>query len=475
MKTETSAQREKRLRRENRQRERLLKEQNKKEGKYYLFYLVFVLTIIYIVDEIASNMNSTMQPYMVFDLFNIPGANTKSQEFTSTLSFLGMLSLGTNAVLMLLTPFYKALADKFGRKVFLFLNTTLMGVGLAVCMIAPHWAIYILGIMIVQFVQTNDMQIMYIMETAPAKHRAKICNLTKAIALVSVSLVGVLHKAFYNPENLSSWRYVFAVPAALGIIIGLSCLFTVRETPVFIKGRLEYLNMTDEERAAKAEAEKKSGESAEGGVPAALKYIFRTPQMRWLAIAGLIFTIATGITGYYSSILEASKDAGVLTKTDVSDFLIIYPFINGVFTFICGVLSDAIGRKKGTILFSIVACVGVLMFVFGSRFGWPFWIIALGYGMFIGTLWSVTDTICLVMPAESTPTKMRASVMGTMSLLLAVGMVISTVLFIVGLKFISSSQIGMFGFAISVPAMLISCIFMLKVRETKGTDLTSIE
>ena len=39
----------------------------------------------------------------------------------------------------------------------------------------------------------NDAQVIYIMEVSPEKHRAKLCSITKGIALLSVSLIGVLH------------------------------------------------------------------------------------------------------------------------------------------------------------------------------------------------------------------------------------------------------------------------------------------
>ena len=38
---------------------------------HYLGIIMVVLTIIYVVDEITSNMNAAMQPYVLFDLFNI--------------------------------------------------------------------------------------------------------------------------------------------------------------------------------------------------------------------------------------------------------------------------------------------------------------------------------------------------------------------------------------------------------------------
>ena len=46
---------------------------------------------------------------------------------------------------MALVPFYKALADKFGRKPFLVLNTLGMGVGMALAWWSPNMVLYFIG------------------------------------------------------------------------------------------------------------------------------------------------------------------------------------------------------------------------------------------------------------------------------------------------------------------------------------------
>jgi hypothetical protein len=46
-----------------------LKERHRPKRKLYFFYLVLILTSVYIVDEVATNLNSTMQSYMVDEFF----------------------------------------------------------------------------------------------------------------------------------------------------------------------------------------------------------------------------------------------------------------------------------------------------------------------------------------------------------------------------------------------------------------------
>ncbi|MBR6321374.1 MAG: hypothetical protein IKR59_00770, partial [Lachnospiraceae bacterium] len=108
MKVETAEKREIRIAKEAKQHAKLLGEQNKKQWKNYALYLVYlivVLTVIYIVDEIASAMNSTMQPLMIFDFFKVPGNNTDTAEYRSGATLMMALT-ASMLVFMFLTPFY---------------------------------------------------------------------------------------------------------------------------------------------------------------------------------------------------------------------------------------------------------------------------------------------------------------------------------------------------------------------------------
>jgi len=434
----------------------------KKKGKYYLLGLFVLLTLIYVVDEIASNINSAMQPSVILDLFNIPNHDVLSKDYSKAVGLFTIITM-VSYVMMLIAPFYKALADRFGRKPFLIINTMFMGVGMFICMLSPNYIVYIVGALIITFVKSNDMQVMYIIETAPNEHRAKICNLTKAIALVSVSLIGVLRTIFYNDAKVESWRMVFLIPAIFGVVVALICIPLIRETPVFL-----------EQKATLKQSEDSETEEAKGGVFKAFKMIFTDKQLRNICIASIAFALVTGITSYYTTVLEAAKGTGAITDNVLNMVLIIFPFINGIFTLLCGFISDYCGRKKACFIFSIIAIIGLVMFVIGARTGMSGIVIGLGWGMFIGTLWSITDTLVLVMPAESTPTNMRASVMGVMSLLLSAGMALSIVLFVVGMNVVGSGNIGILSLVVCIPLMILSLILLSRVEETMGRDLDSI-
>ena len=452
--------------REQRELQRLDREAQKPKTGRYLLFVMIILTVIYVEDEITSNMNAAMQPYVLFDLFGISSRSVSSPAYTAAINTVAPWQVASN-LFLIISPFYKALSDKYGRRVFLMINTVGMGVGMLIVMTSQSVMQYILGMLFMLFFTPNDMQVLYIMETAPKEKRATYSLVAKGIALISVSLIGVLSKTFLRQDLPSSWRMVYLIPVAVAIAVGAGSFFLVRETPVFVEQRRAFLSLTPEQRRARAAEDLKSGAADEGGVWKALKFIFRTPQLRWILIAGFLFFATTFYTSYYATVLE-----GAMSTDMVASALIIYPIFNGVVTIASGFFSDRLGRKKVCVLLGSLALVGLALFVAACRLGWGPVAAGVAYGCSIGGLWSMSDTIILTMPAESSPSGMRSSVMGTISVMIGAGMFIGQILFIVLQNFLSMDLLFLF---ICVPFMALSLLVLLtKVRETKDVDLDSI-
>jgi MFS family permease len=452
--------------REQRELLRLNREAARPKGVYYLLFAMIVLTVIYIVDEITSNVNTAMQPYALFDLFGITTRNVNTPEYTKALNTVAPWQVASN-LFLIISPFYKALSDRFGRRLFLMINTVGMGVGMLIVMTSQSVVQYILGMLFMMFFTPNDMQVLYIMETAPKEKRATYSFIAKGIALISVSLIGVLSRMFLRDEVPSSWRMVYLIPVIVAIAVGVLAFFLMRETPVFVEQRRGFLSLTPEQRAIKAAEDKKSGTAEQGGVFRALKFIFKNRQLRWILIAGFLFFATTFYTSYYSTVLE-----GAMTTAMVSVALIISPLVNGVVTIVRGFFSDKLGRKKACLILGGLALMGLLAFVLACRLNWGPVAAGIAYGCSIGGLWSMSDTLILTMPAESSPSGMRASVMGTISVMIGAGMFIGQALFIVLQNYVSRDILFL---AICVPFMAISLlVLMTKVKETRDVDLDNI-
>ena len=156
----------------------------------------------------------------------------------------------------------------------------------------------------------------------------------------------------------------------------------------------------------------------------------------------------------------------------VSVALIIYPLVNGAVTIASGFFSDKLGRKKVCLILGGIALLGLLLFVLACRLHWGPAAAGIAYGCSIGGLWSMSDTLILTMPAESSPSGMRASVMGTISVMIGAGMFVGRALFIVLQNFVSMDVLFL---CIGVPFMAVSLILLMtKVKETKDVDLDSV-
>lgn len=450
---------------EQKELKKRIKELEKPVTGKYLWFLMIVLAIVYIVDEVTSNIPSSLQSEVVEEFF----VRGMGMDLTTGVAALtGMMS--PFYAMLAIAPFYKALADRFGRRLFLVINTLGMGLGMFLCFVTKSIYGYLIGMFIIRFVIPNDMQVMYIMECAPEKHRAKLCSAAKAVALLGVTLVPVLRTVFMGNDG-TKWREVYLIPAVIAAIVGLAALFLLRETPVFLSTRIAHLRKSEEERAAQAEVPKKKDAGENGGVIQAIKFIFKHKQTRYLAICALIFAAGTAVTSYYEPIMKS----GGMSTEQITTAMFFFPFFNALLTAVGGFITDTVGRKGSVIIQSAIAVVSLAGFIIASNMAAAPAIVGIFYGLFLGTLWSVSDLLFLIMPGESTPTNLRASVIGTMTLMLGLGTAFATILVSVISVFLSHIPLGWLWFAACVPFMVIAIVILIfKVHETKDNDLNTI-
>ncbi len=458
--------------REQREIARLEKAQKFHRAKNYFIILIIVLTIVYIVDELASNIRGTVASFTICDLFNTTFGTPEYDKASGT------LDLVTTAcyLIYLVSPFYKALADKYGRRLFLIINTLGMGVGMLISIISHNIALYLVGVVLMTFFTPNDVQVIYLMECAPKQHRAKLCSITKGIALISVSLLGLFVKLFVDRNEPGTWRNVYVIPIILAFAVGIAAVFLVKETPVFTKKRLEYLKANDEERKALSAADKAEAEKEQSvSVPAAFKFIFKNKQTRYIAIVAVLMAFSTGYTGKFQNMIEVGVARGAITTSGSETILMFYPLINGVFTLIGGFLTDALGRKKSALILGLWAALGLGVFAWGCSAELDPYITGFAYGFSIAGLWSISDMIYFVITSESTPTQIRASVVGSMQLLGMVGTGLNMVYNGV-VTLIAGSMNLPFVLTVSyLPLMAVSLLIMMwKVKETKDVDLDNV-
>jgi len=252
------------------------KQKARPKGNTYFWYLVLIIALIYAVDEIASQIGTLMKTEIANDLF----------QSASSVTILNLLQV-VAVPFQILGLLYRPLADRYGRKTFLVINTFGMSIALFVIFLSQNVAMYVLGACLIMFFIPHDMHVVFIMESSPQKRRAITYSVIKFFANMAVMLVPILRRLLM--QNAGEWRKVYMIPAIVGIVISLIALLCARETDAFIDSRLRYLRMTDEE--IRAEQEQKKADNAQGGLIAALKFGLAHKQLRWVficfALAGI--------------------------------------------------------------------------------------------------------------------------------------------------------------------------------------------
>ena len=114
--------------------------------------MIFIVSLIYVTDEIASQIGTLIKTEIANDLMSSFGE--KSVGMLDIVSFIAI-------PFQALSIFYKPLSDRFGRKIFLVINTLGMSLGMLVIALSHNLALYVVGAVIIFFFVPHDMQVVY--------------------------------------------------------------------------------------------------------------------------------------------------------------------------------------------------------------------------------------------------------------------------------------------------------------------------
>ena len=436
--------------------------------RFYFPYLIFIVSLVYIVDEIASHIGTLMKTEIANDMLSHFGESS-----VGMLDILSVISVPFLALGML----YKPLSDRFGRKPFLVINTFGMALGLLVIYLSDSVPLYVLGACVIQFFVPHDMQAVYILETAPDKHRAKLYSAVKCVAMLGMLAVPLLRR--YLMQETSQWRRVYLIPAVVGLVTSFIALLLAKETDAFNRSRINYL------RGNTAE----NGTEASGGVIPALKFVWKHKQLRWLYVAvafaeaGYLLTVDYQVVitygyaqhfldrGLFPNLEAAVESVGV---NQVTAALFLYPVGCALGHLLPGFVADRKSRKAAALFSSLAAVVFFLGFMIGSRMGLPPYLVGFFSGACIGFFWSNVDTINM-MTSESSPTALRSSILATVSVATGIGVAVSYAVTIPLLTKLGNASAGPVLLCVAVPSLIAAfAVLAVKTHDTKGVDLTAV-
>ncbi len=440
------------------------------KSKTYFWYLVLIIALIYAVDEIASQINSLMQTEIANEFF-------KSESAVTILNLLNVVAIP----FQILGILYRPLADRFGRKTFLIINTFGMALALFVIFLSGNVIMYFIGACMILFFVPHDMHVVYIMETAPSKSRAITYSVVKFFANMAVMLVPLLRN--WLMENAGQWRRVYMIPAIVGIVVSLVALLCARETDAFIESRIRYLKMTEEE--LQAEEAKKKAQNSQGGLIDALKFGMSHKQLRWVFICFALAGIGVIGSMNYQAILThgyAQSIYGGNTKefldlvsvNQVSQALTLYPIGMALSQVIMGFISDKKGRKAAAITVAANCVVCFVAFTLGAKMNFNPYVVGFLCGAFVGSYYSTNDVL-IMMASESAPTNLRSSATSAQTVVgfvgYAIGFIINTILALI----FGDGIIGTVALCLLVPSFVITLVALVKkTHDTKGIDLDTV-
>ena len=455
---------------------KLEKERSKPKRSGYLLYLILIICIVYVTDEIASQISTLMKTEIATDLLAKYGESS-----IGILDILGIVAFPFQGLSLL----YKPLSDRYGRKLFLIINTLGMGIGLFFVFLSNNIALYVIGSTIVAFFVPHDMQVVYVTESSPPKHRAKIFSLVKCVSTLGLMLIPLLRRTLM--ADASEWRNIYLVPALLGIVVSFIALMLLRETDAFIESRLKYLRMTDEER--EAEKNSKNSSSAQGGIVAAFRFVAKHKQLRWLYGSVAFCTVGVLITMQYQAIisygyaqayleqglfatLEAALDA--VSVGAVTSALFMFPVGSGLIQLSHGFISDKFGRKASLVSMAAATPISLVVFSAGAERAWNPYLVGFFSGVCIGSFWAGTD-INSLMVSESSPTNLRSSIVSLQMFALGIGYVVTYLVGIPLITYFGNSSIPAVSLGLALPSLAASlAIILFKVKETKAVNLEEV-
>ncbi len=454
---------------ESKQLSRLMKNQTRSAGSRYFFILLMLIAVVNILDEVTSNLTVTVQSSFITEFFVNNPFMGKYYTYEDGLAFHSGIGVVTY-VFGIFTPFYKALADKWGRKPLFAISTLGMATGLLVIHLSSSYIMFLVGFAIISFFMGHDIQIIYILEEAPDKHRAKIYSFLKSFGILGVILIPTLRDMLMGNDP-TKWRQIFLVPAIIGFVAVLLVILFAKDTKVFVDERIAYLSRPFEERQKEKEIKKQQKEAQrnQSGVFNGVKYIFGNKDTKMLIISHIIFDSAMPAIALY---FESSMHRAGMSTADITKALFMVPVIYATITFLSGFVADKLGRKATVTAFSVTCVVGYILFVVGILKGWNPYLVGSLAGLYQGSYWIGRDYMNVMM-TEKVPTDIRASVVGAEGLLVIIGLVVGYGLAIVGMTLM---PIWWACLAISVPAVSVAAVmFALKVKETKGANLEEIQ
>ncbi len=419
--------------------------------KKYIRYLFLILALVQIMDAYTTTYTAAF-PSKIIEEFLIIPYSMDINVAQAILSF----SIGIATAGMYFVFFNQYFADKLGRKKMLGITTLGMGVSALLLALSINIWLYTIFLFCTYLFFSSDMWLLYANEESPAKKKAVYTNLLLAFGVMGPIMMPLMRSVFITETSpLWMWRGMTLFPIILGIPLGIVIFFTIRETKIYetakIEGKLEVEKIFLKEN---------------------VKIVFQSPYKKEYIVL-LVMSFTAGLNFVILQLAESFlAQSTTLGEGDINLIIIIVALSVILGYLLTGFIADRIGRKPLMMIYSFFVPVGAIFLFLGSQITTNVFLIAsLGVAfVYIGYNGLLIVIRIVVMEIMSTDT--RGTGMGVRGLTTALGI---TTGFLVGAGVTLFSNLGLAFILLSLPLFANLFLVLKYLKETKGTDLSTVE
>ncbi len=409
-------------------------------SKSYFKYMIFVLMLVQILDSFSTIFPGAI-PTAIADEF-LPGIDENTVD--SILAFAsGIVSIGLYFLF-----FSQYLADKLGRKLMLSISVLGMAIACLGMFFSANFATYYVFVFVLNFFYSSDIWWIYVNEETKSNKRALYSNLVLIVGLIG-AFVMVITRFVFITETSPNWRGMTFFPMLLGFPLAILIYFTLKET-------------------SKYEQMKKDSGIPKRNFKEDLISIFKTENKKPYIML-LVIAFIRGTSGIYMVLFEKYM-SNYLPQTQISIVFLLTVFMVIVAYLINGLLADRIGRRPLLYLWSALAPISVLIWVFAGPQG-SFPLVLLGYSLSHIAVWGSLGIVRLI-TIELLPTDRRGTGVGFRNLIGSIGGTVGLLLSGVVILFVG---LGITFIIFVMANFIVIPLTYFYIKETKGVELAEIK
>ncbi|MHA1472573.1 MAG: MFS transporter [Promethearchaeota archaeon] len=422
--------------------EPLSKEEKKGKRKRYARLMAIVMVLVLVVDSYTTALPNTLQAVVAAEFYPLLSLNEQN----------AILAIGTGIFSFGLwfVFFFQYSADTLGRKKLLFITVLGMAVALIGINFSANYAMYVIFMLFLLFFFNSDIWMIYVSESVKPRKRAKYTYLLLFVGAGGALIMAINRMIFL--VTLGVWRGITFFPIIVAIPLSIVIWFKLKESPRFQK--------IQKKKKKKGKTSFKQNIVATFQIEERKSYV----TLLWISfIFGVAFVAVNFLIQKY--IIDQGFTEEQFTASQMISIISLLIAFGAN-----SVLVEKFGRKPMLIFYSLMTPIAVIgLVILPTIGGFPILLIFMLLSS-VGA-WGV-NSLLRIYTLEFLPTRNRGTGLGLRTLAMAIG---GTAGLFLSVPLILAISLGPTMIVLVCFCFLIIPLGLLRVKETKGVDLSDIK